>query len=172
MLGSLFIKGYDAAPGITAARIAQVRPGMSAAQVLSLLGRPYHVYSYKGNNTHYFNCPNSDEGSVDVEVSCSLDVAALVRWATADTAVHHCYRGEAWAHSRETIFRYTRPVKWAGNYPMLWVHLDAAARVSNIYVAHYTPCLLFGEHSPVYARRADARQNIGDSGALLQLFER
>ena len=168
-LGSLFIRGRDAAPGVAAGSIVQVRPGMSAAQVLAVLGRPYRITSYKGNGTHLIRgCPNNREGVLNEEVSDTLNIVALLQRATADTAVHWCDRGAPWAHSRSTTFYYTRPVPLVGNYPMLWVHLDSAARVEGVYAAHYTPYFFLDDHSVIYSLYAD--NSIGSRTTLRQFF--
>ena len=51
-VASVFVVGRDVSAGVTAERVEQVRRGMSAVQLLAVLGRPYNVDSYKGSGTH------------------------------------------------------------------------------------------------------------------------
>ena len=168
-VGSVFVRGHDAPAQVTASSIGQVQPGMSAAQVLALLGRPYHIRSYKGSGTHLISgCPNEREGLIDQEVSDTLNVLALLRRATADTTVHWCDRGDERAHDHRTTLAYTRPARWAGSYPMLCVHLDAAARVEDVYASHYTPYFFLEDHSLLYSISTDGI--IGNPASLSGFF--
>ncbi|PJJ48063.1 hypothetical protein [Hymenobacter chitinivorans] len=136
----------DVAGKVTAARIRRVRPGMSVAQVVQILGRPYTMLSVKGSGTHTLNVRcNDQEGSYAAAVTDTLDIAAWMRRATADSVVHICDVGDARAHDRNSTLTYTRPVAWAGRYPMLWVHFDSSAHVSAVYAKVYKPYSLLDD---------------------------
>ncbi|WP_210428093.1 hypothetical protein [Hymenobacter artigasi] len=174
-IGSLFLVRRDVPVDVTAANIERVRCGMNAAQVMAVLGRPLYVYSYKGSGTHSMEtCQGiaSREGVVNVEVSDTMDIVALLRRATADTAVHVCDIGDFRAHDRNTTFTYSRPVAWAGRYPMLWVMLDSTAHVSEVSVKGYTPYFFLEDDNGEYLATASPAANPYRKEILLQLFGR
>lgn len=131
---------HDAPPGVTGGHIRQVRPGMSVAQVVRVLGRPYHLFSNTGNAGHIPGCPNPEQGLYSDSVTATLDVAAWVRRVTADSAVHRCDLQAGDKPGRSTTFLYSRaPQDWTGSYPMLWVQFDARSRVVSTYAMLYKP---------------------------------
>ncbi|UOQ71956.1 outer membrane protein assembly factor BamE domain-containing protein [Hymenobacter cellulosilyticus] len=127
----------DVAGKVTAARIRRVQPGMSMRQVVHILGRPYTMLSEEGSETYNLSMRSTNkQGANETD---TLDIEAWMRQATADSAVHSSSVGSTPAHDRSTTFTYTRPVAWAGRYPMLWVHFDSSAHVSSVYAKVYRP---------------------------------
>ncbi|MBH8558438.1 hypothetical protein [Hymenobacter negativus] len=173
--GSVFWVRRDVPAGVTAANVERVRCGMNATQVMAVLGRPLSIYSYKGSGTHDMaTCHGTAnrEGVVDVEVSDTMNVVALLRRATADTAVHACDIGDFRAHDRNTTFTYSRPVAVAGRYPMLWVMLDSTAHVSQVSVKGYTPYFFLEDDNTEYLATANPATNPYRKEILRQLFGR
>ena len=169
---TLAVSGCDVAPGVTAAGIGRVRPGMSAVQVVGLLGRPYAIDSYKGSGMHKIGCPDPAAGQRRVEVTDSLNLAAWLGRAAADSAVHRCDVGDFRAHDRNTTFIYSRPVVRVGRYPMLWVHFDSTARVSGVFAKQYTPYFFVEDDAMIYARSPAARSGFSiGPGALAAIFD-
>ena len=174
-IASVFVVGRDVAAGVTSERVEQVRRGISAAQLLAVLGRPYHVYSSKGSGTHRIGkCADAEagEGVFSVEVSDTLDVEALLRRATIDSTVHKCDVGDFRAHDRNTTFTYSRPVARVGSYPMLWVHLDSTAHVSGVFVKQYTPYFFLEDDVVVYSDDAALATNPSRHEIMRRLFGR
>ncbi|WP_201983305.1 hypothetical protein [Hymenobacter rubidus] len=174
-IGSVFLLKRDVPLGVTAANVEGVRLGMSATQVLAILGHPYYVYSYKGSGTHRMEtCQGAaaKDGVVDVEVNDTVGIVALLRRATADTAVHSCDLGDFRAHDRNTTFTYSRPVAWAGRYPMLWVHFDSTAHVSSVLVKGYTPYFFLEDDNVEYTATASPTANPYRKELLQYLFGR
>ena len=174
-VASVFVVGRDVSAGVTAERVEQVRRGMSAVQLLAVLGRPYNVDSYKGSGTHSIeNCHGAEanEGIVNAEVSDTLNIEALFRRATADSSVHKCDIGDFRARDRNTTFTYSRRVSGVGSYPMLWVHLDSTAHVSGVYVKQYTPYFFIEDDAVVYSDDAALATNPGRHEIMRRLFGR
>lgn len=148
----------DVAGKVTAERIRRVRLGQSAAQVVQILGQPYDMKSLKGRGIHTIGCQNTGEADYRATVSDTLDVAAWTRRVSADTAVHNCHANSPLAYDRRTTFTYTRPVRLAGRYPMLWVHFDSSAHVSEVYAKVYKPYSLLDE-DVIYSLSAPSAWN-------------
>lgn len=174
-VASVFVVGRDVAAGVTTERVEQVRRGMSVPQLLAVLGRPYHVSSYKGSGTHRIdNCHGAEasEGVVSAEVSDTLHVEALLWRAAADSTVHKCDIGDFRAHDRNTTLTYSRPVAGVGSYPMLWVHLDSTAHVSSVFVKEYTPYFFLEDDFAFYSDAPELAANPGRHEMMRRLFGR
>jgi hypothetical protein len=172
-IGSLFIDGRDVAPGVTTAGIETIRPGMSSAQVVALLGRPYYIDSYKGSGTHDVdgNCRTND-GLYRAAVDDTLDIAGFLERATADSAVHSCDIGDFRAHDRNTTFTYSRPPAWAGRYPMLWVHFDSTAQVREVFAKQYTSCFFLEDDAVIYSMNTTSLKSSARPKVMSDLFDK
>ena len=145
---------------------------MSAAQVLAVLGRPYHIESYKGRGIHNMDCRRVAEGYYGGEVTDTLNIIALLHHATADSSVHKCDNGDFHAADRITTLTYSRPVDRVGSYPMVWVHLDSTARVASVGVKQYTPYFFLEDDCWVYMDKDELAVNPGRHENMRRLFGR
>lgn len=154
------------APQVTAAGIQRVQLGMSQEQVVAILGRPYHVASYKGSNSHCIaNCTDFKSTQMAAEVVDTTNINQFFQRAAADTAVHICDVGDERQHDRNSTFTYTQHGGMFWTYPMLWVHFDKQARVRGVYAKEYA-----ADDMCIYSLAADAGQNITNQEALGRLF--
>ena len=154
------------APRVTARRIQQVEAGMSPAQVVAILGRPYHMATYKGSNTHFMaNCADFESTQTQADVVDTTNIKEFFQRAAADTAVHICDANDDRKHDRNSTLTYTRPGSLLWTYPMLWVHFDKQARVSRVYAKEYA-----ADDYCIYSLTAEASQNITNQEALDRLF--
>lgn len=155
------------APGVTAAGIRRVRPGMTPNQVTAILGRPYRFSSIKGSNTHYAaTCADFAATQLEVELTDTTDIAGLFRRVAADTTVHSCDTHDERKHDRNSTFAYSQPGGPFRTYPMLWVHFNQQARVSNVCAKEYA-----ADDHCIYALAADTIGNMLDQTALIRLFD-
>jgi hypothetical protein len=155
-------------PQLTARRIQQVQLGMSPMQVVALLGRPYHMGSYKGSNSHSMaNCADFNATKMEADVADTTSIEGFFQRAAADTAVHICDMNDDRRHERNSTFTYTRHGGVFWTYPMLWVHFDKQARVNSVYAKEYA-----GDDTCIYSLSAEASQyDMTNQEALSRLFD-
>ncbi len=106
---------------------------MTLEEVLTILGRPYHISSTRGK--HNIRC-RQPKSRLDMDINDQTDIKAEVEKIYNDT--NYCCEG-----NREDLkdkfltLTYTKRVPLSEYYPMLWVHLDSSYRVSNVFAKQY-----------------------------------
>ena len=131
------------APKVTAAHLEQLKPGMSVAHVLSVLGEPYFIASSRVPSAlNTCGCPNPEPaGTFYATINSDTTTQQLLRRVAADSASVICNNGEKHhRHVRITTFLYSKEVV-VGTYPMVRVNFDASLRVSEVYAMKYARCL-------------------------------
>jgi len=98
--------GADLPAGVTADRVLMLRPGMTYEEVTTIVGPPVRMET---------ELPRHREGSMDVV---------------------HRQVPTANPFGDRVVLTFSRPVRFAMSYPMLWVTLEKG-RVTDIYAKRY-----------------------------------
>jgi len=130
------ILGYrsNIANEITGDKIKEVQLGMPLEQVISILGKPYHIETDLG--LHILSCKNP-KPMFKMKVKESTDIISIVDSIFNDT--NYCCEGnkEDIQRGKRATLTYTKPVRFSEHYAMLWVHLDSNYCVRCVYAKQY-----------------------------------
>jgi hypothetical protein len=121
---------YNTKSNISGSKIKDIKLGMSIDQVEAILGRPYEIKEAPGL---HIGCQNPRTNSVKIDNQKKL--RSTLDSFYGDT--NYCCRGNKEdLQDKHITLTYTRHNVFS--HPMLWVHLDSAYAVNNVYVKSYS----------------------------------
>jgi len=127
------VLGYrtNIANGITSAEIKQIEIGMPFEETISILGKPFKIYT-RGGQHSIAHCKNPK--FLEMSVDTNIDIIQVV-----DSFFNGTYCCDSWKESiqKGVTLEYTRRPCFLRNlfskFPMLWVHLDSNYCVQEVY---------------------------------------